>query len=260
MKSPLLLMLAFSFVGCASSNTALAKRDAIREVREAQNAPVDVATYSSDEGVRGALWGMTPEQVIELKGEPVRRGPNFLMYDDLVDTDLVPTTYAFFDGHLAQVKSHFETSSDRMRIALGQKYGRGESDFDKARLVYDYNKAESIERAVTAAATWDIALTVIGAVALTASAVAVGSRAGHFNSYPLCWGPRFADRELVRKTLESAPMPARETVWRTSGSDLHLVTLDNGVTDLTWSSRALGPLFVRAQISAAGVEDLAHDL
>lgn len=118
MKAPCLLVLGFSFVGCASSNTALTTRETIREVREAQNAPVDVAAYASDEGVRGALWGMTPEQVIALKGEPVRRGPNVLMYDDLVDAEQVPTTYAFFEGHLAQVKSHFESLSERAKTAL----------------------------------------------------------------------------------------------------------------------------------------------
>ena len=259
MKFPFLPMLGFLCVGCASSNTALTKRDTIREVREAQNAPVDLDTYSSPEGVRGARWGMTQQQVIAVKGEPSRRGPDFLMYDDLVDSDLVPTTYAFFEGHLAQVKSHFEVLPERTRTALVQKYGSMEA-MGPSRMVADYNKFETNERELAAAQQWDVALTLIGAVGMAA----LGTTHHSGGWYPLFWGQGFGERQLVRgvvrQSLLNAQRPARETTWRSADTQVHLVTLDSGVTDLTWSSSRLGPKFVSAQMQAAGVEDLAHDL
>ena len=253
------MMVGLSMVGCASSNSALAKRDALREVREAQNAPVDVNTYSSTEGVRGALWGMTQEQLIALKGEPVRRGPDFLMYDDQVDSDLVPTTYAFFEGHLAQVKSHFEVLPERTRTALVQKYG-SMTAVGPSRMVADYDKFEVNEHELTAAEQWDVALILIGAVGL-ASLGAAHQSAGW---YPLFWGQGFGERQLirgvVRQSMINAQRPARETTWRSADTQVHLITLDSGVTDLTWSSNRLGPKFVSAQMQAAGVSDLARDL
>ncbi len=259
MKNHLLLALAFSTVGCASTNSAIAKRDAIREVKEAQNAPIDVASYRSAEGVRGALWGMTEAEVIGIKGEPARRAEGLLMYDDLVGGDLAPTTYVFFEGHLAEVKSHFEQFSDRTRIALGEKYGRGDSDFSKSQLVYDFDKSATMQRAVNSAEQWDVALSVIGILGAVSS-TAGGARSYGYHPYPIFWGPTFADRELTRQALRNAPLPAHETMWRTKETDLHLVTFDSGVTDLTWASKALGPKLVKAQISAAGVQDLARDL
>ena len=226
-------------VSCASSNDALARRDAIRQYNQAQNGPIDPA-YRSTEGVRGAVWGMTEEELITLKGPPAQQGKDLLMYDDEIDSARVPTTYAFFEGHLAQVKSRFEAGREagsRLEQAMVQKYGPPLSVADKAR---------DTDEAIESARRWDFAATLLAA-------------AGHTN-YPAFWGSGLADREALRATLKNSQRPARDVTWGNPETTLHLITLDSGLSEITWSSRRLGGRFVHAQFSAAGLQELAKDL
>ncbi len=118
------LTAAWVVAGCASSQDALVKRrQAIEEFNAQFNKPVDVETYRSDEGVRQVTWGMTVEDVVRAKGEPAQRRADRLMYLDSVDGVETPTTYAFLEGHLAQVKSRFDTElpAAKLELALVQK-------------------------------------------------------------------------------------------------------------------------------------------
>lgn len=224
-------------VSCASSNDARARRDAIRQYNQAQTGPIDPA-YRSTEGVRGAVWGMTGDELITLKGAPARQGTNLMMYDDEIDSARVPTTYAFFEGQLAQVKSRFEAEAgSRLEQAMVQKYGPPLSVSDKAR---------DTDEVIESARRWDFATTLLAA-------------AGHAN-YPAYWGFGLADREALRATLRNAQRPARDVTWGNPETTLHLITLDSGVSEITWSSRRLGSRFVHAQFSAAGLQELAKDL
>jgi hypothetical protein len=231
-------VVAATLVSCASSSEALARRDAIRKFNQAQNAPLDPA-YRSTEGVRGAVWGMTEDEVITLKGAPAQQGKGLLMYDDEIDSAKVPTTYAFFEGHLAQVKSRFEAGAEagsRLEQAMVQKYGPPLSVADKAR---------DTDEAVESARRWDFATSLLAA-------------AGH--SYPAYWGFGLADREVLRATLKNSQRPARDVTWANPETGLHLITLDSGLSEITWSSRRLGSRFVHSQFSAAGLQELARDL
>lgn len=236
-------VVAVLFVGCASSTDAMARRDAVRKYNAAASAPVDVATYRSSEGVRDAVWGMTEDEVIARKGPPAQRSPGLLMFDDPIDGVPVPSTWAFFEGHLAQVKSRFAADREnagRVEAALGQKYGAPVSAFDQA-----HATAEALETA----RRWDLATSLLSAT-LTV---------GNPHAFPTS-GLGQADRELLRTTLTNAQRPARDAVWTTKESGVHLVVLDGGAAEVTWSSRALGPRLVRSQLSAAGLGDLARDL
>jgi hypothetical protein len=235
-----LWLVAGLLVGCASSNDALARRDAIRKFNEAQNAPVE-PSWRSSAGVRGAVWGMTEEELITLKGEPAQRGTGLLMYGDEIDSAQVPTTYAFFEGHLAQVKSRFEAGREagsRLEEAMMQKYGPPLSVADKGR---------EEEEAFEAARRWDFASSVLAAV-------------GQVSNYPAYWGFGMADREALRAALRNSQRPARDVLWANPEMSVHLVTLDSGVSEITWSSRRLAGRFMRSQFSAAGLQELTKDL
>jgi len=180
-------------VSCASSNDALARRDAIRKYNEVQNGPIDPA-YRSTEGVRGALWGMTEEELISLKGAPAQQGKGLLMYDDEIDSVPVPTTYALFEGHLAQVKSRFEAGREagsRLEQAMVEKYGPPLSVSDKAR---------DTDEALESARRWDFATSLLAVAG------------GHGND-PAYWGFGLADREVLRAALKNSRRPARDVTW-----------------------------------------------
>jgi hypothetical protein len=236
-------VVAVLFFGCASSTDAIARRDAVRKYNAAASAPVDVATYRSSEGVRNTSWGMTEDEVIARKGPPAQRGPGLLMFEDAIDGVPVPSTWAFFEGHLAQVKSRFEAdrqNAGRVEAALGQKYGTPVSVFDKANAT-----AEALETA----RRWDIATSLLSA----------GVSVGTTHAFP-SYGLSAADRDLLRTSLKNAPRPARDAVWTTKETNVHLVVLEGGVAEVTWGSRSLAPRLVRSLLSEAGLGDLARDL
>ncbi len=241
-------------VGCASSQAELVKRrDAIRE----SNAAVvdgkpnfDVGAYRSSEGVRGVQWGATVDEVIAAKGQPEQRSDGALMYLDEVDGAKVPSTYFFFDGHLAEVKSRFEPEVERLERlekALSHKWGAAEADYDKA--------ADDAD-AVHTAQRWDLWTALAGISTATAAGVASRGRARVW--FPVA--PNAGNRQLLEHQLETSGRPARDTLWSSSDTRVHLISLSTGLTEVTWASSKLGRFLVSQQMSQAGLEDLARSL
>jgi hypothetical protein len=239
--------------GCASSQDALVKR---RDEVRAFNAqtPQDLSQIRSTEGVRGATWGMTIDEVIALRGEPNDRAENALMYVETIDNQSVPSTYLFLDGHLAQVKTRFDNDlqpSARLFQALKLKWGEPLSDFDKA---------ASHKEAIDSARRWDMISAGIGATLVTAAAIASGGRAHGSGYYPWWYAGTAGNRQLVAHAIETQSMPARDVVWATQDSDVHLVTLDSGLSEVTWRSKPLGRRLVAQQMSEAGLSELAAEM
>jgi hypothetical protein len=242
MKNLSALAFLFCVVGCASSSENLVKRR--DEIRRLANAPLN-EKYRSADGVRGTTWGMTPDEVIALKGAPERRSENALMYHDPIDIEAEPTTYGFFEGHLAVVKTHFEHLYEgrrRLEQGLTLKYGPPTSTF---------NKYEDTQNAVNAAVGIDVALSILGGIAGVAS---------HHGVYPLFFGPRVGEATFIRKSLENAAKPAVLVTWRAPETEVHLTGFDTGATDVTWTSHELGARFARQQASAAGLETMGENL
>jgi hypothetical protein len=238
--------------GCASQDALVKRREEIRGYNA--QSPVDLAKVRSNEGVRGATWGMTVDEVIALKGEPNERAPNALMYLEQIDGQAVPSSWLFLDGHLAQVKSRFDADlqpSARLVAALKLKWGEPLRDFDKA---------TSHQEAVDSARRWDLISAGIGASLLTTAAIAGGGRVHGAGHYPGWFGPERGDRALIEHSLQSQAMPARDVVWATHDSEVHLVTLDSGLSEVTWGSKPLGRRLVSQQMSAAGLTDLAASM
>lgn len=239
--------------GCASSQDALVKRR--DEIRSYNNqAPQDLAQVRSTEGVRGATWGMTVDEVIALRGEPNDKAENALMYIERIDGQAVPSTYLFLDGHLAEVKSRFDADlqpSPRLVSALKLKWGEPLKDFDKA---------QSHQDAIDSARRWDMITAAIGASLVTTAAIASGGRVHGSGFYPWWYAGGVGNRQLVAHALETQALPARDVIWATKDSDVHLVSLDSGVSEITWGSRPLGRRLVAQQMSGAGLTELAASL
>ena len=246
--------LAFT-AGCAPSQDALVKRrDEIRAYNAAAThfGAVDVR---SSEGVRGATWGMTEAELVALKGQPDDRAEGALMYLDEVDGAEVPTTYLFEAGHLALVKSRFDALTqpvDRLIRALDRKWGQPKSDFDKA---------AARREAIDSARRWDWITLGVGATLVTAAALASGGAAHASANYPWWFAAEDAgDRRLLEYQLKNDAAPARDVVWSTAASEVHLVALDSGVSEVTWASKLLGRKLVHEQMSAAGIDRLAKSM
>ncbi len=238
--------------GCASQDSLVKRREEIRSYNA--QTPIDLARVRSSEGVRGATWGMTIDEVIALKGEPNERAPNALMYVEQIDGQAVPSTYLFFNGHLAEVKSRFDADlqpSARLISALKLKWGEPVSDFDKA---------TSHQEAIDSARRWDVISAGIGATLITAAAIASQGRAHGAGYYPWWYGPEHGNRALIEHELRTQPMPARDVVWATRDSEVHLVTLDSGLSEVTWASKPLGRRLISQQMSAAGLTELAASM
>jgi hypothetical protein len=225
------LLVLFGLACCASSGGALAQRDELRKRRvELEQAPID-PSYRSINVVRGVRWGMTPDEVIAIKGEPARRAKDSLFWSEELDASAVPSTYEFFDGHLAQLESRFEAGRDqgrRLEQALTLKYGAPTAVFDKT---------QANLQALDKARDQEIALMFFG------------------------WrGWDGASLTAARIAAENAAKPARDVSWSAPEVQVHLVTLDGGLTLVAWTSRKLGPKLMQRQLSAAGLQNLADEL
>jgi hypothetical protein len=245
-------VVVFVVSGCASQEALVKRRDEVRSYNA--QTPVDLAQVRSNEGVRGATWGMTIDEVIALRGQPNDRAENALMYVETIDGQSVPSTYLFLDGHLAEVKSRFDADlqpSPRLFQALKLKWGEPVSDFDKE---------ASHGEAIDSARGWDLISAGIGATLLTAAAIASGGRAHGSGYYPWWFGPTAGNRQLIEHAMKTQAMPARDVVWATKDSDVHLVTLDSGLSEVTWASKPLGRRLVSQQMSAAGLSELAASM
>jgi len=235
--------------GCASQDALVKRREEVR----GYNAmiPVEATKVRSSEGVRGATWGMTVDEVIAVKGQPAEQGPGALMYLEQIDGQAVPSTYLFFEGRLAQVKSRFDGDlqpSPRLISALTLKWGQPLKDF---------NKQAAHDEAIDSARRWDLISAGIGASLAATAAIASQGRFHGSGNYPWWYGPAEGNRELIAHALKTQSLPARDVIWVTRDSEVHLVTLDSGVSEVTWSSKPLGRRLVAQQMSAAGLNELA---
>lgn len=244
MRAVLFVPLTLSALSCASSNTALARREQVRAFNAQTVSETQVGEYRSNEGVRGTHWGMTLDEVRALKGEPAQASELALQYREEVDGVPLISTYVFFRGHLAEVRGQLEPqqlSRERLLGALTQKYGRPEREWDKA---------EAAQQQLDEATRFRVAMAMIDGVTLATP------------------GPRLISPWLlardgtasIQKTLANLDRPAHEAHWATRETLIDCASFAGDAASITWTSRPLGRLLLKEQMSYAGLAKAAEAL
>ncbi len=208
----------FTCLGCASTpDRAHQLRAAIREANKPPSAE-QLAAYRSTAALRGARWGMTPDELSALKGEPVEKSDDSWLYREPIDGVGVESVYVFADGHLAEVRTRWlreQSTVDRLEAALIKAHGAADQRTDKVDTLKELQTRFGLEQA---------------AVLILA---AFGGRGGGW-----WWGSSLAQVEIAKAQTDA--MPLRTAVWKLPETSIWLVTNTGETTLVTWRSRMLG--------------------
>lgn len=219
-------------LGCAAPRS-LALRERYRAQQAAETlTAAEAPAYRATEAVRGARWGMTPDELLAARGEPRERQGETWVYAEEFEGVTVSSGYLFVRGQLAAIRtawSREELPRERLEAALSSKYGPPVSRADLQVQLREHLDAAHREEAALA---W------LGV-------------AGH----GVVW-PSPSRQELERELVEARTRPLLRVRWHSPETAVELLSADGQRSLVTWRSRRLAGLLAEREAGGTVPEAL----